>query len=184
MTGARPISLDIPDVKILAPQKHGDRRGFFCELYNRKSLPGINFVQDNLSVSAQAGTVRGLHYQEPPHAQTKLVSVLRGAVFDVAVDIRKNSPTFGRWVGVELTETNFKQLLIPAGFAHGYCTLVPDTMVFYKVDAFYAPSHDRGILWNDPAIGIAWPASAGNEIVSEKDRTHPPLADADTPFTS
>jgi dTDP-4-dehydrorhamnose 3,5-epimerase len=104
-------------------------------------------------------------------------------VFDVAVDIRKNSPTFGRWVGVELTDANLKQLLIPVGFAHGYCTLVPDTMVFYKVDAFYAPSHDRGILWNDPAIGIAWPAAAGTAIVSEKDHTHPTLAAADTPFT-
>jgi dTDP-4-dehydrorhamnose 3,5-epimerase len=182
MAGVPLITLDIPDVKVLTPKKHGDDRGFFCEIYTSKTLPDVDFVQDNLSVSAHVGTVRGLHYQEPPYAQTKLVSVLRGAVFDVAVDIRKNSPTFGRWVGVELTEEKLNQLLIPAGFAHGYCTLVPDTMVLYKVNAFYAPSHDRGILWNDPAIGIFWPAAAANAIVSEKDRALPPLAAVGTPF--
>ncbi|MFO0996678.1 MAG: dTDP-4-dehydrorhamnose 3,5-epimerase [Alphaproteobacteria bacterium] len=183
MVEASVESLAIADVKVLTPRKFSDHRGYFCETYSTATLPNLGFVQDNVSMSAQAGTVRGLHFQEPPFAQAKLVTVLRGAIFDVAVDIRKNSPTFGHWVGVELTGETLKQLLVPAGFAHGFCTLVPDTLVFYKVDAHYAPAHDRGLRWNDPAIGIPWPIAAEKAVVSDKDRQQPLLAELKTPFT-
>lgn len=175
-------ALDITDVKLLRVKKFGDSRGFFCEAFTRRTHPGIDFVQDNLSMSAAAGTVRGLHFQSPPFAQTKLVTVVRGAVFDVAVDIRKGSPTFGRWVSAELDSDGLNQLLIPAGFAHGFCTLRPDTLLFYKVDAYYSATHDHGILWNDPALGIPWPVDPAQAILSDKDRSLPRLQDIDTPF--
>jgi len=140
----------------------------------------FQFVQDNHSLSAHPGVVRGLHYQNEPMAQTKLVRVLSGAIFDVAVDIRPGSPTFGQWVGVILSADNKRQLVVPRGFAHGICTLVPDTQIMYKVDQFYSAEHDRGILWNDPDIGIEWPVS--NPILSDKDSNLPLLKHADIHF--
>lgn len=137
----------------------------------------IHFVQDNQSFSAEAGTLRGLHYQLAPKAQTKLVRVIAGAIYDVVVDLRKDSSTFGQWAGFILTARNFRQLLVPKGFAHGFCTLVKDTEVFYKVDATYSAAHDRGVLWNDPALGIDWPVS--NPVLSQKDGLHPLFADAE-----
>ncbi|KKD54111.1 dTDP-4-dehydrorhamnose 3,5-epimerase [Paenibacillus polymyxa] len=171
-------------VKIIEPVIHGDHRGFFMESYNEQIMKqhGINhvFIQDNQSLSAEAGVIRGLHYQLNPKAQTKLIRVLSGAIYDVIVDIRKSSLTFGQWVGVILSEHNRRQLLVPKGFAHGFCTLVPNTQVLYKVDEYYSPENDRGILWNDPALGIDWPTS--HAILSEKDQKHPTLRDADINF--
>jgi dTDP-4-dehydrorhamnose 3,5-epimerase len=175
-------ALDITDVKLLKVRKFGDSRGFFCEAFARRLFPDIEFVQDNLSMSSEVGTVRGLHFQSPPFAQTKLVTVVRGAVFDVAVDIRRGSPTFGRWAGAELDSDGLNQLLIPKGFAHGFCTLRPDTLLFYKVDAYYAPAHDHGIRWDDPALGIPWPVDPAQAILSDKDRRQPLLRDYVTPF--
>lgn len=138
------------------------------------------FIQDNQSLSAEVGVLRGLHYQLNPKAQTKLIRVLSGVIYDVIVDIRRNSPTFGQWVGVILSEYNKRQLLVPKGFAHGFCTLVPNTQVLYKVDEYYSPENDRGILWNDPALGIDWPTS--NPVLSDKDQRHPLLKDAELNF--
>lgn len=140
----------------------------------------FNFIQDNQSLSSEPGVLRGLHYQLNPKAQTKLIRVLTGAIYDVVVDIRRSSPTFGQWVGVILSEYNKRQLLVPKGFAHGFCTLVPNTQVLYKVDEYYSPEHDHGILWNDPALGIDWPTS--NPILSDKDQYHPVLKDAEMNF--
>jgi len=172
----------LPGVLLITPKVHGDARGFFMESYHEAQLlaQGIDctFIQDNHSLSAQAGTVRGLHYQEAPQAQTKLLRVLTGAVYDVAVDIRPESAHFGQWVGVILTAHNKRQLLIPKGFAHGFCTLVPDTQVLYKVDEYYSPAHDRGIRWNDPAIGIEWPVAVEDAVLSAKDAQLPLLAEA------
>jgi dTDP-4-dehydrorhamnose 3,5-epimerase len=174
--------LAIPDVKLITPVRHGDARGFFSEVYNARSFAaaGIDtvFMQDNHSRSAAAGTIRGLHFQTRPHAQAKLVRVTRGAIFDVAVDVRRGSPTFGQHVAAELSAENWCQLLVPAGFAHGFCTLTADTEVLYKVDALYAPAHDKGILWSDPALGIAWPAVAATPTLSAKDQGLPRLSDA------
>lgn len=171
-------------VSILEPKVFLDPRGFFMESYNQAKLSELglsyNFIQDNHSLSVEAGVLRGLHYQLNPKAQTKLVRVLRGAIYDVVVDIRKDSSTFGQWIGVILSESNKRQLLVPKGFAHGFCTLVPNTEVLYKVDEYYSPENDRGILWNDPALGIDWPVS--NPILSEKDQKHPLLKDADINF--
>ncbi|OME86479.1 MULTISPECIES: dTDP-4-dehydrorhamnose 3,5-epimerase [Paenibacillus] len=176
--------LKLADAFVLEPVVHGDHRGFFMESYNDSIFQqhGINydFIQDNQSLSAEAGVLRGLHYQLNPKAQTKLIRVLTGAIYDVIVDIRKNSPTFGQWIGVILSEHNHRQLLVPKGFAHGFCTLVPNTQVLYKVDEYYSPENDRGIVWNDPALGIDWPTS--NPILSDKDRTHPLLKDAEMNF--
>lgn len=176
--------LKLADAFVLEPVVHGDHRGFFMESYNDSIFQrhGINydFIQDNQSLSAEAGVLRGLHYQLNPKAQTKLIRVFTGAIYDVIVDIRKNSPTFGQWIGVILSEHNHRQLLVPKGFAHGFCTLVPNTQVLYKVDEYYSPENDRGILWNDPALGIDWPTS--NPILSDKDRTHPLLKDAEMNF--
>lgn len=178
--------LDIPAVLLVTPQKHGDARGFFSEVYNRKAwaAAGIDaeFVQDNYSFSADRGTVRGLHFQAPPHAQHKLVRVLRGSVFDVAVDLRRGSPTYGQHVATVLTSASWNQLFVPAGFAHGLMTLEADTELLYKVSAYYAPSHDRGILWNDPSLGIAWPVPAAEATLSGKDLALPAFADFDSPF--
>jgi len=176
--------LKLTDAFVLEPVVHGDHRGFFMESYNDLLFKqhGItyNFIQDNQSLSAEAGVLRGLHYQLNPKAQTKLIRVLTGAIYDVIVDIRKSSPTFGRWVGVILSEHNHRQLLVPKGFAHGFCTLVPNTQVLYKVDEYYSPENDRGILWNDPALGIDWPTS--NPTLSDKDQRHPLLKDAEMNF--
>ncbi|GAF10330.1 dTDP-4-dehydrorhamnose 3,5-epimerase [Paenibacillus pini JCM 16418] len=154
------------------------------ESYNETMMneQGINFdfIQDNQSLSAEPGVIRGLHYQLNPKAQTKLIRVLTGAIYDVIVDVRQNSSTFGHWVGVILSEHNQRQLLVPKGFAHGFCTLVPNTQVMYKVDEYYSPENDRGILWNDPALGIDWPTS--KPILSDKDKLHPLLQDAELNF--
>lgn len=177
-------SLKLEGAKILEPVVHGDHRGFFIESYNKTVMSehGIdrNFVQDNHTLSVETGVLRGLHYQLNPKAQTKLIRVLSGAIYDVILDIRQSSPTFGQWVGVILSEFNKRQLLVPKGFAHGFCTLAPNTQVFYKVDEYYSPAHDRGILWNDPALGIDWPIS--NPVLSEKDQNHPVFADAEMNF--
>lgn len=176
--------LKLADAFVLEPVVHGDHRGFFMESYNDSLFQqhgiSFNFIQDNQSLSAEAGVLRGLHYQLNPKAQTKLIRVLTGAIYDVIVDIRKSSPTFGQWVGVILSEHNHRQLLVPKGFAHGFCTLVPHTQVLYKVDEYYSPENDRGILWNDPDLGIDWPTS--NPVLSDKDRTHPLLKDAEMNF--
>jgi len=177
---------EIPDVKIFTPRRFGDSRGFFSEVYNRRVFAEagvtLDFVQDNQSLSRDVGTLRGLHFQAPPFAQDKLVRVLSGSIFDVAVDIRPGSPTWGRWVGVELSAENFRQLLIPVGFAHGFVTLEPDTMVLYKVSAPYSGPHDLGFAWNDPEIGIVWPRQAANPILSAKDAVQPLLRDVKNPF--
>lgn len=171
----------IPDVKIIRPKRHRDERGFFSEVYNRLSFEeaglALDFVQDNHSLSAKVGTIRGLHFQIPPFAQDKLVRVTRGRVLDISVDIRRSSPTFGRHVAVELSAENWHQLLVPAGFAHGFCSLEADTEVLYKVTGFYSAEHDRGLAFDDPALGIEWPVPATDAILSEKDRRHPRLAD-------
>src|SRR5262249_10477793 len=156
------------------------------ETFNRKRLADagidLDFVQDNHSLSGQRGVVRGLHFQIPPFAQDKLVRVVRGRIYDVAVDIRRSSPTYGRHVGVELSGENWKQLFVPAGFAHGFVTLDPDTEVIYKVTNYYAPSHDRGLIWNDPDLGINWPIAAGEAILSDKDKVLPRFADLKSEF--
>lgn len=171
----------IPDVKILTPKKFGDHRGFFSEVWNERTLKQAGlvhrFVQDNHAMSAEAGTVRGLHYQLDPTAQGKLVRVVRGAVLDVVVDIRRGSLTFGQHVAVELSASNWHQIWVPRGFAHGYCTLQPDTEMIYKVTEYYSPDHDCGIFWNDPALGIDWPVAAEKAILSEKDMVLPLLQD-------
>jgi dTDP-4-dehydrorhamnose 3,5-epimerase len=176
----------IPAVKLLTPRRFPDQRGWFGETYNRSAFAAagidLDFVQDNQSYSAQAGTVRGLHFQRPPFAQDKLVRVLRGAIFDVAVDLRRDSPSYGRHVAVELSAASGQQLLVPAGFAHGFCTLEPDTEVAYKVTAHYAPDHDGGLLWNDPDLAIFWPVGLDAALLSEKDRVLPRLAELSTPF--
>ena len=170
-------------VLILTPPRFGDARGFFSESWNKAKLAqaGItyDFVQDNHSMSAQVGTIRGLHFQAPPHAQAKLVRCGRGALFDVAVDIRRGSPTYGRWVGVELSFDNGKQLLIPEGFAHGFVTREPDTEIIYKCSDYYAPQADGGVRWD--SCGIDW-GFDGTPVLSDKDTQAPALADFDTPF--
>lgn len=167
-------------VKILRPDRHGDNRGFLSEVYRRSRYrdAGIHFdvVQEIHSRSEKAGTVRGLHYQAEPRAQAKLVRVTRGAVLDVALDLRRSSPTFGRHVAVTLSAAEWNQLLIPAGFAHGYCTLEPESEVVYLLSDEYSPEHERGVLWSDPDLGIEWPVPAGAAVVSAKDRLLPPLA--------
>ncbi|MDL1162455.1 dTDP-4-dehydrorhamnose 3,5-epimerase [Yersinia pestis] len=178
------ISLKLDGAILIEPIVYGDNRGFFMESYNDVAMQKLgvhyNFIQDNQSLSAEPGVLRGLHYQLKPRGQTKLIRVLTGAIYDVILDIRKSSPTFGQWVGVILSEHNKRQLLVPKGFAHGFCTLVPNTQVLYKVDEYYSPEHDRGILWSDPALGIDWPAS--NPILSDKDQQHPLLKDAEVNF--
>lgn len=170
---------EIPDVKIIVPLRHADERGFFQETYNRRTLVefGIDteFVQDNHSLSERMGTLRGLHFQREPEGQAKLVRVVRGAIFDVAVDIRAGSATFGRWVSAVISQRLGNQIYMPRGFAHGFCTLEPGTEVIYKVDAYYAPLYDSGIIWDDPDLGIDWPDCADAGTLSAKDRTLPTL---------
>ncbi|AWB46181.1 dTDP-4-dehydrorhamnose 3,5-epimerase [Paenibacillus sp. CAA11] len=176
--------LKLEGANLLEPVVHGDHRGFFMESYNELVMQqvGLNhhFIQDNQSLSAQAGVIRGLHYQLTPKAQTKLIRVISGAIYDVIVDIRRSSPTFGQWEGVILSEFNYRQLLVPKGFAHGFCTLVPNTQVLYKVDEYYSPENDRGILWNDPELKIDWPTS--HPILSDKDKGHPQFRHAEMNF--
>lgn len=180
------LALEIPEVKLVTSRKFGDERGFFSEVYNKKALAahGIEteFVQDNHSYSASRGTVRGLHFQAPPYAQAKLVRVVRGSVFDVALDIRRGSPSYGRAVSAVISAEAWNQLLVPVGFAHGFCTLEPGSEVIYKVSAFFAPEHDSGILWNDPDLGIEWPFSEAAVMLSEKDKKQPRLKDIVSPF--
>lgn len=164
---------------ILCPKRFEDARGWFSETWNKEQLENlgisIEFCQDNQSFSRSKGTIRGLHFQTPPHQQAKLVRCLRGRIFDVAVDIRRSSPTFGRWVGAELSDENRKQFLIPSGYAHGFLTLEADCEIAYKVDAYYAPESDLGIAWNDRTVGIEWPLEGLNPVLSEKDSTLPYL---------
>ena len=174
-------------VRLIVPRRHGDARGWFTEVYSQPafSAMGIDcpFVQDNHSLSVPQFTLRGLHFQTPPRGQDKLVRCIRGRIFDVAVDLRKGSPTYGQWVGAELSAENGHQLFIPIGFAHGFVTLEPDCEVTYKCSDTYAPEHDGGIRWNDPAIGIEWPIPDGEvPELSAKDSVQPLLADFDSPF--
>lgn len=173
--------LVIPEVKLVTPKVFRDERGFFSETYNSRALAeaGIEaaFVQDNHSFSVARGTIRGLHFQIPPYAQDKLVRVTRGAIFDVAVDIHTGSPTYGQHVTAVLSAENWRQIWVPKGFAHGFCTLEPDTEVIYKVSDYYAPDCDKGLAWNDPEFNIDWPVEETAAIVSEKDRVHPRLAE-------
>lgn len=176
-------ALEISDVKEIRPIRHADERGFFSETWNRKGWAEagleFDFVQDNHSLSVSPGVLRGLHYQVGATAQDKLVRVVRGRIFDVAVDIRRSSPTFGRWVGVELSAEEWNQLLVPKGFAHGFLTLVPDTEVIYKVTAPYTAADERVIRFDDPAIGIAWPMPAADFTLAARDRDAPLMAAAE-----
>lgn len=173
---------DIPDVKLIAPKRNEDARGFLCETYNAQKLQaaGIEavFVQDNEVLTHETGVLRGLHYQSPPAGQAKLIRVVRGSIFDVAVDIRKDSDTFNKHVTRKLSQENGEQLFVPEGFAHGYLTLEPETLVSYKVTAFWAPELEHGVLWNDPALGIDWPLPAGQINLNERDAKLPTLAEA------
>jgi dTDP-4-dehydrorhamnose 3,5-epimerase len=173
--------LSIPGVKVISTKKFEDLRGFFSETYNRKTYrdAGIDleFVQDNQALSKVAGTVRGLHYQGHPFAQDKLVRVVSGRILDVVVDIRRASPTFGQWLAVEISADAWNQILVPIGFAHGLCTLEPDTQVLYKVTNYYSAAHDFGIRWNDPELGIRWPFPEEQIELSEKDKKQPLFKD-------
>ncbi|WRQ48174.1 dTDP-4-dehydrorhamnose 3,5-epimerase [Rhodobacterales bacterium FZCC0083] len=170
---------------LISPQRHSDHRGFFSETYSRSKYSelgiDVEFVQDNHSLSREAGTLRGLHFQEPPHAQAKLVRCGLGAIFDVAVDIRRGSPTYGQWKGYELTAENGNQLYVPVGFAHGFVTLEPDSEIVYKCSDYYAPETEGAVLWNDPDIGIDWPTKA-DPILSDKDAVAPLLSELESPF--
>lgn len=175
------LRLAIEEVLMVTPKRIGDDRGYFMETF-RQSLfaeqaGDFAFVQDNQSLSADRGTVRGLHFQREPRAQGKLVRCIAGAILDVAVDIRPGSATFGQHVAAELSEANGRLLWIPPGFAHGFCTLTDNTVVSYKVTDYYSPDHDRGLLWNDPALAIDWPVDGGAATLSDKDRRQPRLAD-------
>ncbi len=176
---------DLAGILVIEPDRFGDHRGFFAETYSQRVYAELgilnDFVQDNHSLSAAVGTVRGLHFQMPPHAQAKLVRCGRGAIFDVAVDIRNGSPTYGKWTGYELSAVNGAQFYIPAGFAHGFVTLQPDSEIIYKCSDYYAPETEGAVRWDDPAIGIEWPFQ-GTAILSDKDAAAPMLADVDSHF--
>jgi dTDP-4-dehydrorhamnose 3,5-epimerase len=177
--------LDIPEVMIVRPRRFADDRGFFAETWRRDRLraAGIgDFVQDNMSFSREAGTLRGLHYQRPPHAQAKLVSVLTGSILDVAVDVRRGSPTYGRHVKVELSARDGAQLFVPVGFLHGFITLEPETRVAYKVSDYYAADCDAAVRWDDPGLGIDWGVTRDRAILSPKDAGAPAFTDFDSPF--
>jgi dTDP-4-dehydrorhamnose 3,5-epimerase len=176
-------SASIEAVKIITPEPFSDSRGVLFETYNRKRFAehgiALEFVQDTQSTSVKTGTIRGLHFQSSPAAQDKLVRVLRGSIFGVAVDLRRSSPSYGKWTAEELSAANGKQMLVPIGFAHGFCTLEPDTQVFYKVTAYYSPANDLGIAWNDPDLAITWPAPPERAVLSDRDTRQPrfnPLA--------
>jgi dTDP-4-dehydrorhamnose 3,5-epimerase len=182
--GLRFTALDLGGAFLVEPRVNSDHRGFFLESYSEKAFEAqglnIRFVQDNHSLSRQAGVLRGLHFQIPPSAQTKLVRVTRGSIYDVIVDLRHASPTYGRWLGFELNASNYRMLLVPKGFAHGFCTLEPDTEVQYKVDCLYAPEHDTGLRWNDPTLAVRWPIA--NPVLSAKDENLPLFRDFASPF--
>lgn len=171
------IPTEIPDVKVLVPRRFKDARGFFSETYNKQALRDLGihaeFVQDNHSLSVEKGVVRGLHYQIAPMAQDKLVRVTSGAILDIAVDIRRSSPTFGKHVAAKISAEDWNQIFVPIGFAHGFITLEPNTQVIYKVSAPYSPAHERGIRWNDPELGIDWGIDEQDAVLSERDRKHP-----------
>jgi dTDP-4-dehydrorhamnose 3,5-epimerase len=174
-------ALAIQDVKLVTPQKFGDARGFFSETWQQDrfaaaGIPGP-FIQDNHALSTRRGVVRGLHLQVPPSGQGKLVRVVRGAIWDVAVDVRHGSPSFGKWVAAELSAENWQQLWVPVGFLHGYCTLTEVTEVIYKVSGPYDRAAERGVLWNDPDLALPWPVLPGEAVLSEKDTVLPRLAD-------
>ena len=177
----------LPDVLLVTPARHGDHRGFFSESWNRARMAeagiDIEFVQDNHSFSSKKGTLRGLHFQSPPHAQDKLVRCGRGRLFDVAVDIRRGSPTYGHWVGEELSFENGKQLLVPKGFLHGFVTLEPETEIIYKCSDYYAPECDGAVRFDDPDIGIEWGLEGAEVVLSAKDEAAPLFADFTSPFT-
>jgi len=183
--GNKELSIEGP--VLLLPRKFEDARGFMSETYNHRSFESaigdVRFVQDNHSFSLSPGTIRGLHFQAPPMAQGKLVRAIRGAIFDVAVDIRQSSPTFGKFVSVVLSAANWAQFWIPAGFAHGFCTVEPDTEVIYKVSEYYSPADDRGLAFDDPALAIPWPVEPEQAVLSDKDKVHPRLADLPLYFT-
>jgi dTDP-4-dehydrorhamnose 3,5-epimerase len=174
-------TLWMSDVIQITPSRIQDARGYFVEAYKdswfRENVADVGFIQDNQSFSARVGTIRGLHYQSAPFGQGKLVRCLKGSIFDVAVDIRPGSKTFGKWVGANLTETGGEQLWVPNGFAHGFCTLEPDTVVFYKLTNSYSREHDKGVAFDDPDIGIDWPVSLDQAVLSDKDRMQPGLKD-------
>ena len=178
------IPLEIADVKIIKPKRFGDHRGFFSEVYNKQvfAAHGIDgdFVQDNHSLSGERGTLRGLHFQSPPFAQHKLVRVVRGSIFDVAVDLRRGSPTYARHVSAIVSAEEWNQVLVPIGFAHGFMSLEPDTEVVYKVNAYYSPQNDRGIIWSDADLAIAWPLTP--PVLSDKDQKLPRLSELVSPF--
>lgn len=176
----------MPSPQMIIPRRFGDARGWFSETYNQRALAELgvdeNFVQDNHSLSVSLGTIRGLHFQTPPHAQAKLVRCISGAIWDVAVDIRAASPTYGKWVGIELTAAGGEQLYVPVGFAHGFVTLTDNAQVAYKTSDYYAPECDGGIIWNDPIIDVEWPVSNFQPILSDKDQKLGLLRDFDSPF--
>ena len=180
-------ALDLPGVVLVKPRRFADARGYFAETYNQKTYSDagikVAFNQDNQSYSVKRGTIRGLHFQLPPAAQSKLVRVLQGSVYDVAVDLRTGSPTYGRWASATLTAEGGEQLFVPRGFAHAFCTLEADTVVAYKVDEFYAPSCDSGLIWNDPTLAVAWPVAADEVVLSDKDLKLGRFADFVSPFT-
>ena len=179
--------LEIPEVLLITPAKFGDSRGFFSETWNAGKLAGQgfteHFVQDNHSFSAEVGTIRGLHCQLAPSVQGKLVRVVKGAIWDVAVDVRQGSPTFGKWVAAEITEENWKQIWVPGGFLHGFCTLLPDTEVIYKVTSGYDKEAERAVIWNDPTLALPWPVAPGGAALSDKDKAAPPFNPNDSWFT-
>ena len=180
--------LAIPEVMLITPPRFGDERGFFSETFSARKFAAETgsegaFVQDNHSLSRQRGVVRGLHCQLAPHIQGKLIRCVRGAIWDVAVDARVGSPTFGRWVAAELSAENWRQLWVPGGFLHAFCTLLPDTEVVYKVTGDYDRASEAGVIWNDPDLALPWPVPADEVILSEKDRQLPRLRDAGTLFT-
>lgn len=180
------INTRLQDVKIIEPAVFGDHRGFFMESYTENKFKDygidINFIQDNHSLSVEPGVLRGMHFQTPEKAQTKLVRATTGVIYDVLVDIRKGSPTYGQWEGYILSEYNHRQLLVPKGFAHGFITLTGNCNVQYKVDEYYSAEHDGGIAFDDSDINITWPMPTDKIILSEKDKTHPKLAELDNPF--
>lgn len=179
-------SLEIPEIKIIQTKKFGDDRGYFSETYNKKLLEKnsitIDFIQDNQSLSTQENVLRGLHYQSPPFAQDKLVRCLAGSILDVAVDIRKESPTYGKHIKKIISSDNFEQILVPVGFAHGFVTLEPNTLVMYKVSNYYSAENDNGIMWNDSQINIDWGIDEKSVILSEKDSKQPSFSQIKSPF--
>ena len=180
--------LAIPDVLLITPPKFADQRGFFSETWNAEKLLAQGFaetfVQDNQSLSTQPGTIRGLHCQIGAHVQGKLVRVVKGAIWDVAVDLRRGSPTYGQHAAAVLSEENWQQLWVPRGFLHGFCTLAPDTAVIYKVTAPYDRAAERAVIWNDPTLALPWPVAPGKELLSDKDRLLPHLSDCEDWFLS